>query len=148
MRFLDLSFKLTLWFLLTADTSFANVAIGCCVALLLPRFNDSPKASTEAQASPRLASNCASTVAVAQAWLQMLWKIAAAIPRAYIEAFEMMIHPHSSEEIVIYQGKPRQTRGLVFLDIFLITFTPKTIVVDYSSDGQYTVHSVSRRRQS
>lgn len=144
MRLLDLLFKLALWFLLTADTSFANVAIGFCVALLLPRFNDSPKSQTGAQTE---ASSRASTMAIAQAWLQMLWKIAAAIPRAYFEAFEMLLHPHNSEEIFVQQGKPRQTRGLVFLDIFLITFTPKTIVVNYSSDGQYTVHSVSRRKQ-
>ena len=141
MRLLDLLFKLVLWFLLTADTSLANVAIGFCVALLLPRFSDLPETQTET-------SSQASTVVIAQAWLQMLWKIAAAIPRAYFEAFEMMLHPHNFEEIVIQQGKPRQTRGLVFLDIFLITFTPKTIVVNYSSDGQYTVHSVSRRRPS
>lgn len=143
MRFLDLLFKLTLWFLLTADTSFANIAIGFCVALLLPRFNDSSEMTERQTASSR-----ASTVAITQAWLQMLWKIAAAIPRAYIEAFEMILHPHSSEEIVIEQGQPRQTRGLVFLDIFLITFTPKTIVINYSSEGQYTVHTVSRRRPS
>ncbi|MGB3297621.1 MAG: Na+/H+ antiporter subunit E [Phormidesmis sp.] len=143
MKLLDLIFKLTLWFLLTADMSFANVVIGFCVALLLPRVSDSSAMTAQQTAAGR-----ASAVAIAQAWLQMLWKIAAAIPRAYIEAFEMIFNPHSFEEIVIEQGKPRQTRGLVFLDIFLITFTPKTIVVNYASNGQYTVHTVSRRRPS
>lgn len=133
MKLLDLLFKLTLWFLLTADTSIANIAIGFCVALLLPQFRSRP-----------VSARSQSKTEVLQAWLQMLWKIAIAIPRAYFEAFEMILHPHTAEEITVIQGEARPTRGLVFLDIFWITFTPKTIVVNYSSDGQYVVHSVSK----
>ena len=41
--------------------------------------------------------------------------------------------------------KPNRTPGLIFLDIFLITFTPKTIVLNYRDDGWYTVHRIRRR---
>jgi len=36
--------------------------------------------------------------------------------------------------------RPRRTPGLVFLDIFIITFTPKTIVVKHHEEGGYEVH--------
>lgn len=137
MRVIDIAFKLTLWFLLTGDTSLANAAIGAVIALLLPPLNDRPVAGA--------------SVPLWKEWLQMLWRIAIAIPKAYIEAVEMMLQPHTVEEMVVECIPHRQTRGLIFLDIFLITFTPKTIVVDYSTDasgvGEYLVHSVSRRKK-
>ncbi len=137
MRVFDIAFKLTLWFLLTADTSWANITIGVVIALLLPQLSD------------RLTDKA--SVPLWKEWANMLWKIAIAIPRAYIEAIEMMLDPHTEEDIVIERIPHRQTRGLIFLDIFLITFTPKTIVVDYSTDGtgcgEYIVHSVGPRRK-
>jgi len=134
MRLLDIALKLTLWFLITTDISVENCLIGGAVAVLLPRFEK---------------SSAVSSLSHARLWLQMLWKIILAIPKAYIEAFEMMLRPHKVEEFTIERVRARPTRGLIFLDIFLITFTPKTIVVDYFSDeegcGSYVVHSISRR---
>ena len=135
MKILDFIFKLTLWFLLTADLSLANVAIGTCIALLLPTFGK------------RLRQK--SSGAAIKAWLYGAWQVLAAIPRAYIEAIEMMIQPHTIEMLTTEPSPPKPTRGLLFLDIFLITFTPKTIVVDYTEtepgEGHYLVHSISRR---
>lgn len=127
--YLDLLLRLTIWFLLTADVSLANIIIGVCVALLLPR------------------SYTVSASAVLKDWLQVLWKIILAIPKAYFEALEMMFRPHTQEEIVMERAKPQRTPGLIFLDIFLITFTPKTIVLKYHEDGWYEVHRVRRRKQ-
>lgn len=138
MIILDFSFKLALWFLLTADASLTNGIIGICVALLLPSFGQ------------RLRKG--SSASVWKVWLQMLWKILLAIPRAYIEAIEMMLHPHEVEMIESEKKVQMPTRGLLFLDIFLITFTPKTIVVDYAKGSSrscsYLIHSVSRRPSS
>lgn len=136
MRVLDIAFKLLLWFLITTDTSLENCLIGGVVALLLPQFG---KAYSPASFS---------SIAHIKLWGQMLGKIALAIPKAYIEAFEMILNPHKVEEITAEKVIPRPTRGLIFLDIFLITFTPKTIVVDYVTEGEekgaYIVHSISR----
>ena len=44
--------------------------------------------------------------------------------------------------------RPQRTPGLIFLDIFLITFTPKTIVVKCHEDGWYEVHRVKRRTKA
>ena len=118
--------RLTIWFLLTADFSVANIIIGVSIALLLPRSYTSPEKLKD--------------------WLQVLWEIVIAIPQAYIEAFQIMLRPHNEEEIVRQRVKPQRTPGLIFLDIFLITFTPKTIVTRYDKQGWYEIHKVKRRR--
>ncbi|MGB3614515.1 MAG: Na+/H+ antiporter subunit E [Elainellaceae cyanobacterium] len=126
IRYLDLLLRLIIWFLLTADISPANIVIGICVALLLPRRYSAPP--------------------VIRDWLRAFCEIAVAIPQAYIEAVEMMIFPHRFEDVVMERVRPQRTPGLVFLDIFLITFTPKTIVVKCHQDGWYEVHRVQRRQ--
>ncbi len=124
MNYFNLILRLLIWFLLTADLSVANIIIGIGVTLLLP--------NTKAMAS-------------LGDWLIVTWDVIVAIPRAYFEAIEMIIFPHRDEEIKPEKVKVRQTPGLIFLDIFLITFTPKTIVVNYRQDGYYDVHWVKRK---
>lgn len=123
---LNIVLRLTIWFLLTADLSVANIIIGVGIAFLLPRSYTSPEKFKD--------------------WLRVLWEIVIAIPQAYIEAFQIMLTPHNEEEIVRQRIPPRRTPGLIFLDIFLITFTPKTIVTKYDKQGWYEVHKVKRKR--
>jgi multicomponent Na+:H+ antiporter subunit E len=118
--------RLTLWFLLTANFSVANIIIGAIVALVLPRGYTAPDKLKD--------------------WLRSLWKIIVAIPQAYLEAFEMILRPHNEEEIVMEPVPPRRSPRMVFLDVFVITFTPKTIVVKYHEEGWYEVHYVRRTR--
>lgn len=124
--YLNLLLRLAIWFLLTANFGIANIIIGVCVALLLPH-----------RASPGALKD----------WLHAIGKIIIAIPQAYIEAIEIMVHPHRHERITMEQVKPQRTPGLIFLDIFLITFTPKTIVLKYHEEGLYEVHHIQRRKQ-
>lgn len=124
--YLDLILRLIIWFLLTADLSPANIIIGVCIALILPRNR--------------------TLTAVLRDWLHVLWEIIIAIPTAYIEAIEIIFQPHTDEDTVMERVKPNRTSGLIFLDIFLITFTPKTIVLKYHEDGWYEVHRVRRRK--
>ncbi|RZM82275.1 Na+/H+ antiporter subunit E [Leptolyngbya iicbica] len=124
--YLDLLLRLTIWFLLTADLSPANIIIGVCIALILPRNR--------------------TVTAVLKDWLHAIWEIIVAIPTAYIEAVEIILRPHTAEDTVMERVKPNRTPGLIFLDIFLITFTPKTIVLKYHEDGRYEVHRVRRRK--
>ncbi|MEB3226931.1 MAG: cation:proton antiporter [Synechocystis sp.] len=123
---LDLGLRLTIWFLLTADLSPVNILIGITVALLIPR------------------RSVASSV-----WrdgLRIAREIVIAIPQAYWEAWQMIRHPHTEEVIELERVKPQRTPGLIFLDIFLITFTPKALVLKYHQAGWYEVHKVERRR--
>ena len=124
---LNIILRLAFWFLLTADLGLANIIIGVSIALLLPRNKTSLGALND--------------------WLRVLWEIIVAIPQAYIEAIEIMVHPHNDEVVVPERVKPRRTPGLIFLDIFLITFTPKTIVLKYHEEGWYEVHQVQRSRK-
>ncbi|NEP59224.1 MAG: cation:proton antiporter [Symploca sp. SIO2G7] len=125
--YLDLILRLAIWFLLTADVSLPNIIIGVGVALLIPRRYTAPSALKD--------------------WLRVFGEILVAIPQAYFEAFEIMFRPHNHEDIVMERVKPQRTPGLIFLDIFLITFTPKTIVLKYNEDGWYEVHRVRRRKK-
>lgn len=129
--YLDLLLRLTLWFLLTADGSWANIVMGIAISLLLPTCKPIRYMGATALKD----------------WLHILWEIIVAIPKAYWEAFEMMLHPHNHEEIIREPSKPGRTPGLVFLDIFLITFTPKSIVVKHHEAGWHEVHWVKRRRR-
>ncbi|MBD2577921.1 Na+/H+ antiporter subunit E [Oscillatoria sp. FACHB-1406] len=122
---MNLLLRLTIWFLLTSDFSLPNIIIGIAIALLLP--------------GPRITS------ASLGDWLRALREIFVAVPQAYVEAVEMILRPHRHEEIVAERVKPQRSLGLIFLDIFLITFTPKTIVVRYRQEGWYDVHYVRRR---
>ncbi|HHP7231657.1 MAG TPA: Na+/H+ antiporter subunit E [Xenococcaceae cyanobacterium] len=128
ITYLNLILRLAIWFLLTADFSLANILIGVAIALLLPRGYSSP--------------------GVLKDWLRVLWEIIIAIPQAYIEAIEIILRPHNQEEIVRERVKPRRTPGLIFLDIFLITFTPKTIVTKYDEQGWYEVHRVKKSQKN
>ena len=127
ISYFNIILKLIIWFLLTADFSLANIIIGVCIALFLPHGKTSAERLKD--------------------WLRVFWEIIVAIPQAYIEAIEIMLRPHSHEEIVTERVKPQRTPGLIFLDIFLITFTPKTIVVKYHEKGWYEVHRIRRGKK-
>jgi multicomponent Na+:H+ antiporter subunit E len=124
----DLILRLVIWFLLTANFSVANIIIGIAIALLLPRNSTSPERLKDL--------------------LRALLKIILAIPQAYKEAIELIIYPHTQEEIIRERVRSRRSPGLIFLDIFLITFTPKTTVLKYDEEGWYEVHRVRRRKKS
>ena len=126
--YLNIILRLVIWFLLTANLSVANIIIGVCVALLLPRSYTNS--------------------GVLKDWLRVLWEIVVAVPQAYLEAFELIFRPHTQEAIVMERVKPQRSPGLIFLDIFLITFTPKTIVVKYHEQGWYEVHRLRRRTKA
>lgn len=125
--YLNFILRLVIWFLLTANLSLTNIIIGVGVALILPGRLKTPGALKD--------------------WLRALGETLVAIPQAYKEAIEIMLRPHEREDIVLERVPPRRTPALIFLDIFLITFTPKTIVLNYREEGWYEVHRVIRGRQ-
>ena len=119
--------RLSIWLLLTANVSLTNIIIGVIIALLLPRGKSSPE---------KLKS-----------WVKVIIKIFVAIPVAFMEAFEIIFRPHNQEEIIMEKVKLKRSPLLIFLDIFLITFTPKTIVMKYHEEGWYEVHHIKPKRK-
>lgn len=125
--YLDLILRLIIWFLLTADVSITNIIIGIGVVLLIPRGY--------------------SASGTLRDWSRALWEALVAIPTAFLEAFEIILRPHTKEDIKMERVKPQRTPGLIFLDVFLITFTPKTVVLKYHEDGWYEVHRIRREKR-
>lgn len=126
--YLNLILRLVIWFLLTANFTWPNIIIGVAIALLLPHSHKVRGSLND--------------------WLQALGEILVAVPQAYMEAVEIIFRPHNVEEVTMEQVQPNRPFGLVFLDIFLITFTPKSIVLRYhEEDGGYEVHWVRRRKK-
>ncbi|MFM6011719.1 MAG: Na+/H+ antiporter subunit E [Dolichospermum sp.] len=123
---LSLTLRLSIWFLLTANVSLTNIIIGVIIALLLPRGKSSPENL--------------------KSWLKVIIKIIITIPLAFMEAFEIILRPHHQEEIIIEKVKIKRSPLLIFVDIFLITFTPKTIVFKYREEGWYEVHQIKPGR--
>jgi multicomponent Na+:H+ antiporter subunit E len=122
--------RLTLWFLLTSDVSSFNIVLGFIIALVLPQpYPQKRKGSL-------------------RAWCKAIWEVIKTLPVAYREAWEIMVSPHNGEEIIRESPRLGRSPGLIFLDIFLITFTPKSIVVKYDQSGEYDVHHIYRRRNN
>jgi multicomponent Na+:H+ antiporter subunit E len=118
--------RLSIWFLLTANVSLTNIIIGVIIALVLPRGKSSPEKLKD--------------------WLKVIIKIIITIPLAFMEAFEIILRPHNQEEIIMEKVKLKRSPLLIFVDIFLITFTPKTIVFKYREEGWYEVHQIKPGR--
>ena len=118
--------RLSIWFLLTANVSLTNIIIGVIIALLLPRGKSSPEKLKD--------------------WVKVIIKIIITIPLAFMEAFEIILRPHHQEEIIMERVKLKRSPLLIFVDIFLITFTPKTIVFKYREEGWYEVHQIKPGR--
>ncbi|EFA69189.1 cation:proton antiporter [Cylindrospermopsis raciborskii S07] len=114
--------RLTIWFLLTADFSTINIIIGVAIAFLLPRGYSSRAKFTE--------------------WIRVFGQVIVAIVVAFKEAFEIILFPHYREEIIRENVKHKHSYLLIFMDIFLITFTPKTIVFNHNEEGFYEVHQI------
>ena len=125
--YLNLIFRLVIWFLLTNDFSLPNIILGIVIAFVLP-FD-----------SPFLGN--------IQEWMAMGFKIIKAIPQAYFEAVEIMLCPHNKEGFIKEKVSNARSPGLIFMDIFLITFTPKTIVTKYEEQGWYEVHEIKRLKK-
>jgi multicomponent Na+:H+ antiporter subunit E len=119
--------RLSIWLLLTANMSLTNIIIGVIIALVLPSGKSSPEKF--------------------KSWVKVIIKIFVAIPVAFMEAFEIILRPHNQEEIVMEKVKLKRSPSLIFLDIFLITFTPKTIVLKYHEEGWYEVHHIKPSRK-
>lgn len=117
----------TVWLLLTADLRPANVLFGLLAAMILSRRHTVSEPLKD--------------------WLYCFWRMIIMIPQAYFQAFDMILRPHRAEEFVKEKVRPRRTAGLIFLDILIISFTPKTIVTRFEA-GYYELHQVKRKART
>ena len=120
--------RLGFWLLLTADTSLMNITIGVLAALVLPR-----------KKGPRLPL---------MAWLKGAWKVIKLLPIAYLEAFSLLIHTHTEEEVTTRPIGMSRNPWLLFLEIFLINFSPKSIVLQVDQHRRIHIHQIRQRNRS
>lgn len=125
---LNIALRLIIWFLLTADLSWPNILIGLAIAFILPRNHTRPGRVKD--------------------WLKTLFNVFRAIPQAFVEAIQITISPRLHEYTTLEKARSKRTPGLIFLDIFIITFTPKTIVLSYRKEGWFEIHHIGNRKTS
>ena len=123
------AFRVLLWFLLTSDGTPLNLLIGLAIALCLPR------ARSGRWPLRRLSG--------------VLLQSLVAIPKAYAEAFILLVAPGERERFIVQPGSGSASPLVVFLEVFAITLTPFTIVLglnDGSRGPHYTIHQLRPRR--
>ena len=120
--------RLGFWLLLTADISVMNITIGVLAALVLPR-----------KKGPRLPL---------MGWLKGVWKVIALLPIAYLEALSLLIQSYTKEEVTTCPIRMDRNPRLLFLDIFLINFSPKSIVLRVDKLRRIHIHQIRPRHRS
>lgn len=128
---LSTAFRVLLWFLLTSDGSWPNLLIGLAVAVCLPRSRSA-------------------RWPVGRLWA-VIFQSLIAIPKAYVEAFALMLAPSERERFILQPGSGMTSPLVVFLEVFAITLTPFTIVLGVQSDPnalRYRVHQLRPTRSA
>ena len=118
----------SLWMLLTSDLSWPNALIGFAASLLVSLLQ--PYRFSAAQ------------------FLQLAGLTVLNLPRAIFETFLLVFVPHRFERIETHELKKPGDPWSVFMETFLITFTPMTLVTSSEEDGRIHIHVVSRKGRS
>lgn len=115
-----------LWMLLTMDASWLNACIGLIAAVLvswLPKYKFS-----------------------AVQLLSFILSALIRLPQAVWEALLVVFLPHPYEHITHETLTDPDTPWTVFCQVYLITFTPKSLVIsDGDEHGQVHTHSLKRK---
>lgn len=114
-----------LWMLLTTEFSLVNVCFGVVAAVLVAWL---PKYRFSALQLLRLAG-------------ATLFRL----PQALAQTFWIVLMPHRHERIVPLRLQRPQDPWRTFCEIFLVTYTPKSLVVSDEEDGMVQVHSLERK---
>jgi len=114
--------RLCFWLLLTADIGPANICIGLAAAVLIPKIPGKPVSG--------------------KVFIAVLLQCLRAVPVAYLQAADMVIRRHRFEYIEMHPVRFGFNPLVIFMEIFLVTFTPKTLVLDFDKHEHITVHHI------
>ncbi len=114
--------RLCFWLLLTADIGPANICIGLAAAVLIPKIPGKPVSGKVLTA--------------------VLLQCLRAVPIAYLQAADMVIRRHRFEYTETHPVRLGFNPLVVFMEIFLVTFTPKTLVINFDKHRHITVHHI------
>ncbi len=116
------------WMLLTSDFSWINGGIGLIAAVLVSLLQ--PYRFSLVQ------------------FLKLVFLIILNLPRAIAETFLMVLAPHRQERYQEHRLKHPDDPWAAFVEIFIITFTPFSLVVQAESRGRTRLHIISRKGPS
>ena len=77
--------------------------------------------------------------------LQLAARTVLNLPRAVFETFLLVFVPHRHEGMKTHQLKKPDDPWSAFVETFIITFTPLTLVAGAEKDGKIQIHVVSRK---
>ena len=114
-----------IWMLLTSDFSWLNAGIGLAGSILVSRLH-------------RYRFS---------AW-QLICLLGAALirlPQAVWESFMIVLLPHRYERVSVRRVTDPQNPWAVFCQTFIITFTPRSLVISEEEEGEVRLHSLERK---
>ncbi|MDF7825121.1 Na+/H+ antiporter subunit E [Pontiellaceae bacterium B12227] len=113
-----------IWMLLTAEFSWLNAFIGLAGSMVVGLLN--PYRFSARQ--------------LIHLWARVLIRL----PQALWEALLIVLLPHRHERIAEQPVDHPESPWSVFSQTFLITFTPKSLVISEERDGRMQLHTVER----
>jgi multicomponent Na+:H+ antiporter subunit E len=115
-----------LWMLLTADFSWPNAVVGLLGAVMVSRL----------------------PLHRFSAWQLLCLLIAALVrlPQVLWESFLIVVLPHPHEQISTRKVRQPGNHWAVFCQTFIITFTPRSLVISEEDGGEVRLHSLERRK--
>lgn len=113
-----------IWMLLTADFSWPNAVVGLLGAVMVSRL----------------------PLYRFSAWqlVVLIVSTLVRVPSALWESFRIVLLPHPYEQVSTRKVHHPENRWAVFCQTFIITFTPRSLVVG-EEGGELHIHSLERR---
>ena len=116
------------WMLLTADFSWVNLIVGALAALLVS-FLPIHKFS---------------------AWqlVRLIVAVLLRLPMALWESFRMVVGSYPNESSSSVDVEQPENKWAVFCQTFIITFTPRSLVISEEVDEKVDIHSLEGKKPS
>lgn len=114
-----------IWMLFTADFSWLNAMIGLVGSMAVSRFHHSRFSAWQL--------------------IRLLGAALIRLPQAVWESFMIVLLPHRYERVSLRRVIDPQTPWSVFCQTFLITFTPRSLVISPEEEGDVRLHSLERK---
>lgn len=115
-----------IWMLFTAEFSWLNALIGLAGSMIVGLLNPYRFSAWQ----------------LIRLWAGMVIRL----PQALWEAFRIVLLPHGCENLTEQSVDHPESPWSVFSQTFLITFTPKSLVISEEKDGRVQLHSLEREK--
>jgi multicomponent Na+:H+ antiporter subunit E len=116
---------LGIWMLFTADFSWPNVVVGLFASLLVSMLNRHRFSAWQL------------ACLILTALIRLPWAI--------WESFLIVVIPHRHERVSFRRISDPENPWAIFCQTFIITFTPRSLVVGEEKNGQLQLHSLEKR---